>query len=205
MKLRNSTDFPDNLLRRLTSWCCKEVGYPVSRVRGVQFRNRTTGPYSGHAYGTRRICVSVGPASSFPTRPDTRPGMSNEIMLDRLEVIVAVTAHELAHLLQYRDRRSVVLSAARKTEFDARWHEVRALRAFRAARETLLAEWSTPPAERPRSVVSVSDRRAAKVFADLERWQRKLKLAQTKIKKLKRRATYYERRQAATKASAANA
>jgi hypothetical protein len=74
-----------------------------------------------------------------------------------------------------------------------------AVEEFRKARVELLAAWSTPLAERAaKPQPTAVERRAAKVTSDLDRWQRKLKLAQTKIRKLKQRAKYYERRAAAT-------
>jgi hypothetical protein len=67
-----------------------------------------------------------------------------------------------------------------------------------ANREGLLAEWNYPVAPREsKSKLSLIDKRAAKTEADLSRWQRKFALARTKIKKLKARVKYYEKRQAA--------
>lgn len=194
MRLRNSTDWPDHFLRRMVSWCCRQIGYPPSKVREVQFRNRTRRCYSGRAYGSRRIVCSVGPASAFPVAPDNRPGMDGEIIADRLEALIAITAHELRHLWQYANGKSRTLDAERRTEHDARWHEVRTLRAFRHSRELLLIDWSHEPAShQSKPKPPVQERRAAKAQADLDRWLRKLKLAQTKVRKLKRRVTYYDK------------
>ena len=75
--------------------------------------------------------------------------------------------------------------------------EMRILRLFRAAKETLLAEWNTPPVDAytARPVMSIQDKRASKARAQLAAWQRKLKLATTKVHKLKARVQYYERQQ----------
>jgi hypothetical protein len=193
MKLRNSTDWPDYFLRRMVAWCCRQVDYKPSRVREAQFRNRTKRSYSGHAYGSRRIVASVGPDSRFPLKADDRPGMGNAAIADRLEALIVITAHELTHLHQY-DGRIGKLKSNGQTEADARWHSIKALESFRVNREALLAEWSLPLAERPaKPSTSVQEKRAAKAQADLDRWQRKLKLAQTKIRKLKQRVRYYDR------------
>ena len=194
MKLKNSTTFENHFLRRMVAWCAKQVEYPVSKVREAQFRNRTRRSYSGHAYGSRRIVCSIGPASRFPLLPDSRPGMSNEIVADREEALIAVTAHELTHLHQYLFRRDT--GKKRWSELDARWHEVKALREFRANRDALLAEWSKAPAAKvAKPKPSIVEKRAAKAAADLARWNKKLKLAQTKVRKLKTRVRYYERNQ----------
>ena len=76
--------------------------------------------------------------------------------------------------------------------------------AFDADRERLLAEWAAEPARSAATSTaptfkdtlraSIVERRAAKAQADLERWQRKLKLAQGKVRKYKARVRYYERK-----------
>jgi hypothetical protein len=191
VKLLNSTDFPTHFLRRMVAWCCRQVEYPVSCVREAQFRNRTSSCYSGHAYGSRRIVASVGPASMFPFGPDSRPGLAGMVLTDRLECLIAITSHELAHLHQYANRRTAKLKS--RVEFDARWHEVKALEAFRVSRERLVAEWSAEP-ERSAALSapkpSLIEQRAAKAAADLVRWQRKLKLALTKVRQYRRKVTY---------------
>jgi hypothetical protein len=104
-------------------------------------------------------------------------------------------------------------------ESDAMVAEVAGLRKFQANRAALLAEWGyvepaaaavaePAPAEQPQPEPAVAricksrrpsltERRAAKVAADLARWQRKLKLAQTKVKKLRAKNRYYIARQSA--------
>lgn len=202
MKLANSTEWPDYFLRRLVSWCCKELGLPSSKVRRAQFRNRTISAYSGHAYTSMRFVASVGPAGRFPLNPDNRPGMKGTVIADRLEALVAITAHELAHLCQYAERRAPGLRRTRRIERVTRREEVRVLSAFREQRDSLLAEWSAAPATRPaKPQASIQEKRAVKAQADLDRWQRKLKLAQTKIRKLKYRVRYYEHTLAAKRSN----
>jgi hypothetical protein len=41
MKLFNTTDFPDYFLRRMVSWCCKQLDMPVGKLFSATFRNRT--------------------------------------------------------------------------------------------------------------------------------------------------------------------
>lgn len=191
MKIKNSTDWPNHFLRRLVSWCCKQLDHPASKVRLAQF-TRYSGAYRGRAWSSRRILCRVGSADRFPMAPDNRPGMAGEVFADQTEALVAVTAHELAHLAQYREGRIGGLKQMRVTEPATRREEVRVLRAFRANREVLLAEWSAAPPKPEKPKASLQDKRAAKAQADLGRWQRKLKLAQTKVRKLKTRVKYYE-------------
>lgn len=194
MKIINTTPFPTPLLRRMTVWACRRVGYQPSRVWEVKFRNRSRGDYSGRAFMSRRIVVSVGPANSFPTQPDTRPGLVGVVFTDQIEALVSVTAHELAHLCQFRDGRWPKLNANRKTELDARWHEQQALEAFRRDRDALLAVWSITPTKRPtESKSSIVDFREAKARKALQKWERKLKLAKTKVAKYRSKVRRYDR------------
>lgn len=190
MKLVNSTVFPDRFLRRLVSWCCGQIELGVRELRLAEFTN-CSGHYRGLASNSRRILCRVGPAENFPMEPDGREGMDNEVIADRIEALVAITAHELAHIGQFVSGRMSRLKKQRRTEPATRREEVRVLRSFRLQRESLLAQWSAPA--KPKPVLSIQDKRAAKALADLERWQRKLKLAQTKVRKAKRRAAYYEK------------
>lgn len=195
MKFKNSTDFSDRFLRRMLSWVCREVGYPLRRIRDVEFGNRQTAAYSGRAWYSRRILVRVGPEPQFPKR-ETRPGTNYKWLVDRTEALVVVTAHEVAHLLQYSDGRIHKLNDDRRCERDARWQESRVLLAFRDARETLLAEWSDEPEveSKPKPAAkSKQEKNAEKADAKLREWQRKLKLAQTKVRQYKAKVKRYER------------
>jgi hypothetical protein len=52
----------------------------------------------------------------------------------------------------------------------------------------------------PRPKPSTIEKRQARAVEALARWQRKLKLARTKVRKLSRTVAYYQKRQAAAKA-----
>ena len=184
MKIKNSTDWQTQFLRRMTAWCCRELGMPGRYLREVVFRTKSYN-YSGHAYlQTRRITVSVA-------RGD-------------LDCLVKVTAHEVAHHVTYIDQKESGLGGKGvkiRWGGSERWTmrlESETFAKFNANRESLIAEWSVAPVEKERP--SAVDKRALKAQSNLERWQRKAKLAATKIRKLKARVRYYERRQAATAA-----
>lgn len=207
MKLTTTLDgFPEHFLRRMVSWCCRQIDFPIAKVRQAQFRNRSRG-YSGRAWHSMRIHVAVGSAVWFPTSGHLYPGRKSEAyrapkIQDRTEAVVAITAHELTHLQDYdseKDRIGNPAFTRGPGERRTMYNERRVLELFRQSREALVAEWSQAPTEKP--AVPLVERRAAKALADLERWQRKLKLAQTKVRKLKTRVRYYERRQAANKSN----
>lgn len=142
MKLKNSSWWPDAFLRRMLRWTCRELGYPSRMIVEATFRKRPRRAYSGYAWPSRRIVVGVGSAHHYPLKPDMRPGLDGLAIADQIEALVAVTAHEMAHLCQFRDKRIARLREDRKCERDARWHERIVLEAFRKDREALLADWN---------------------------------------------------------------
>ena len=71
---------------------------------------------------------------------------------------------------------------------------VRVLRTFRESRESLLAEWNTPPKQREsKPKPSRQERNAVRAASNLAAWERKLKLAKTKVSKYRKQVRYYER------------
>lgn len=203
MKIKNTTEHPVWFLRRMVAWCAKEIGFPVSEIRLAEFGKRSRGEFNGRAwYRSRRIRVVIGPASEFPVAPYLYPGRKSDAFMspefrDQLEALVGVTAHEIAHLFQYHGRSG---NAARRGERVTQHWERKLTELFRDNREALIAEWSIEPtlrAAKPKQ--SAQDRRAEKAANMLAAWQRKAKLAATKIKKYKRQVAYYDRATAANR------
>lgn len=196
MKLTNTSDFPDHFLRRMVGWCCRELLLPVKVVRQARFTKYRTWAFRGRAWSSGRILVRIGPEANpagVSWYPLTRryPGRVRApeyVLADRIEALVKVTAHELAHLERWQS------GVGRNCEGQVDSVALIVLNAFRKDREVLLAEWNREPASKevpPKP--SVREKNAAKVQADLLRWTRKLKLAQTKVRKLKVKAKRYER------------
>ena len=198
MKLKNTTTLSDSFLRRMTGWVRAEVGLPAAKLRQANF-TKTLRYFRGRAWSSGRILVriKVDQIGGYPVNW-THRGVELNIP-DAVASLVYVTAHEVCHLLNWhvpgQDREL-------REHRDLEPHCVRigksVMTKFLTDREALLATWNEPGKEREgKSTVSVSEKRAAKVQADLDRWLRKLKLAQTKVKKLKLKVGYYERKQAA--------
>ena len=199
MKLINTTDFPNVMLRRMVSWCCRRLDLPARYIREAKFQNRSYGPWSGHCKG-RAILVRVGPDRAYPSPSKThRTGTTLGTILDRTEGLVMVTIHELAHSVQQRVRTRTRARGGwggSEAATDALVFPI--LEAFRKDRDSLLAEWSRPagtvePAVIP-MISPVIESRAAKAQAMLDAWERKLKLAKTKVAKYRKRVRYYEKR-----------
>lgn len=180
----------------MLSWCCAQLGeIKVRDLGSVTFRNSRRA-YGGVAYSWRRaITVCVGSADRFPTTSMTHRNGHSMALADRLEALVWVTAHEVAHILQAKARtRTRAQGGTAGSEIATEWHAAPVVEAFRAQREQLLAAWEEPPAVALRPRPSPVESRATKAQADLARWERKLKLAKTKVAKLRQRVTYYQKR-----------
>lgn len=192
MKIQNSTNWSDSFLRKMTSWVCRQLDMPIRKIKTAQFRNRTIECFSGRAYGGTRFVVSIGPKRAFPLSCRNHAGVANFYLADRTEALINVTAHEVRHLTaawtgeRTRGNGKWCSSSERATEHDAQ----KVLAAFRERRTELLLEWSV---EQIRQVVGTVEKRANKADKDLARWQRKLKLAQTKVRQYRKRVRYYER------------
>lgn len=201
MKLKNTTTYPDYMLRRMVSWCCRELRLPVRFIKKANFRNRNMTRFSGHAYHSRRggsIVCSIGPERMFPwTDQGNSVGLIRagivRTLADRMECLINITAHELRHLLaeievERTRRRSSVGSSEARTERDAQ----RVLDLFRANRDALLADWQRPPA-RQRQTVTRQERNEAQARKKLVEWERKLALAKTKVRTYRTKVRYYDR------------
>lgn len=193
MKIKNTTEFDARFLRRMIGWVCRAIQLPVAAVRLVEITNCRLSS-RGRAW-PRRCLLRIGAADKFPREPFRYGGRMTPRCEDRIEGLIAIAAHELTHIKQYRDDESGRL------EPDAVCKEHFVLGEFRKQREKLLAEWSAFEPKPVKQKPDIKEQRATKVFASLARWQRKLKLAQTKIRGLKRRARYYEKQQAASRAA----
>lgn len=187
MKLRNSTSWQDWFLRRVVSWCCKELEMKQRIVRSCVFRNSRSS-WGGCAYLSRyQISVCIGRDSDFPESRKSMRGTPERTLNDRLECLVWVTAHELAHLLQYSERSGTRQGGNQGgSEQATEWFASKALTSFRAMRDTLLSTWNNEPALRIAAPVDRYQVKLAKAQKDFARWTRKLKLAQGKVKKYQR-------------------
>jgi hypothetical protein len=196
MKIKNSTAWSDTFLRRLVSWCCRELEVPVRTIRTAEFKNGRRA-FSGYANGRRHITVRVGGVAQFPCPAGYRD--SDEVYADRIEALIAITAHEVYHLgarfvAEHQQRTRIGRNGFASGERVTRAAERKTLVAFRQEREPLLAVWSIEPVARaPSPQPSVQAKRAARVTVLLQQWQRRLKLAQGKVKKYQRKLRRYEK------------
>lgn len=192
MRLRNTTDYPDRYLRRMIGWVCREVEFPVREVREANVCNSTRYAFSGRAWPSYDVLVRVGADDKFPLKPFVRFGVTLE-MRDRTEALVAICAHEIWHLRQYRmDWRE------RSWEHDAYAEGMRVLRTFREKRETLEERWYAGDEGRSGSVQAKRANLARKRYAECARkaakLRRELKSVAARANRYKKQVRYYENR-----------
>ena len=202
MKLENTTNVPNYYLRRMISWICKQLEVPVRQVRYAKFGNRSHLSYSGHAWSTYILCNTDPRLDKFPAGRKR----SGEGPMDRKHALVCIAAHEICHLATlYREARGQKKTrrggkSRGGSEAVVRREETRIAELFERNRNTLTELWSTPPkklqADRRKSAVQQREERAA---ANLARWERKLKLAKTKVAKYRKTVRYYDRRHVAAR------
>lgn len=198
-------EFDATFARRAVAWVARELGIPRGGLKNwsVTVRQRRNRSYSGRCYYyERRVVASVGVGISSPVSlAHNRDEREREVeAADGVEVFVSILAHELEHaraaIVAGHDRQ-----AMRRLNHEPRVRAIdyRTMLAFRARKGELLAAWRQAAAEpvpaKPQA--SLVERRAAKAGEMLAAWERRLKLARTKVAKYRRRVTYYQRRQAA--------
>jgi len=205
MNLINSTDYSDQFLRKMLKWVCKQLVESLpgnlkpdlfGHLNQVQLTN-FSGTSRGRAW-PYRIFVRIGAENKFPADEWLYHNSKVEARPDRICGLIGTVAHELSHVLDYTNHKD---TNRRYRENRAVWNSNDIVKKFLADREALLEYWSRERKTVQKPVLSLQDQRFSKIQTSLDRWQRKMKLAQTKIRKLKARARYYEVRQAALKSS----
>lgn len=166
MRITNTTDFDREFLRRMTAWCCRQLGHKPSWLKLAHFGTCCARRgFHGHAWHGEIRCMIPADNRRFPMlgcwykssvairpAPDGWPVYD---IADRVEALVAITAHECEHVGQYENRAD---SSEKWTETEM----VRVLEAFRSDRLRLMAEWSGIDLRLMPHAVDIVRRRAAK-------------------------------------------
>jgi hypothetical protein len=146
MTIINTTDWPDPFLKRMVSWCCKELGISPKEVKQYKLRNKSDGFTSGHCYSyCGWICVSLGIVNFRDgTSLKSGPVYRRKTIRD----LVSVTAHEVAHRMSHveripsrKSRRYNRVLDYGGSERQTCWHERKLLASFLADRDELYRKW----------------------------------------------------------------
>jgi hypothetical protein len=162
MEIVNSIGWRSGWLRKVVGYCCRELDYPPPLLRKATFRKAHRSTYRGRAHlESREIRVKINPANRYPLATESHRGLPPLRLSDAVEVLVNVTAHEVAHLERWeRFARDWRRRGKRDTfcEQDTESLARRVLAAFRADRGRLLAGWGVPgPGPIPPSWVYASE------------------------------------------------
>lgn len=197
-------NYPRHVIRRATLWAAKQIGLeskhrqPLTVEVGYRRNRRGGGSWGGwykHAERLVQVLLPRGPMG-YPTSMACSKGEREQgrDAHDEWELFVAILAHELEHARAFAVARDWQERARLNHEGRVRAVDHRVLLAFRESREALVAEWTqpvaefTPVAEWKPSVVDRRAERAAKLLVD---WERRLKMAKTKVTKYRRKVAYY--------------
>jgi hypothetical protein len=202
MKLINKTDYSAGYLRQIVKWVSREIGFKPYRAHTITFANSRRRSWSYRWSDSHNAAVLIAGEQRFP-RPQTSQWPA---MPDRDTALMHATACVIGFFAQAQEsvkyQRGPVYAKA--SELVAKFQDAQAaLGAAAMAQEDVNMIYAKvglegfeivdAPPQPIKPVVTPAQKRARKVEADLLRWQRKLKLAEGKIKKLKRRAAYYAR------------
>lgn len=118
----------------------------------------------------------------YPGRVNAPTFMLN----DRIEALVQVTAHEVAHFVRWQHTRK-----NREARIDGMSLPI--LADFREQRESLVAAWSAAPKPRAtKPALTVAEKNEAKARAVLEKWQAELAKRQRGVKAAQKKVREYQ-------------
>lgn len=215
MKIKTKhPNYSSIVVRRAALWAAKQIGLaPEHRqLLTVEVGYRRSRAYrDGDTWGgwyrhnERLVQVLLGRNVSYPTPAGHNRSEADRFANDEWELFVKLLAHELEHARAYAVSKSWEDRARLNHEPRVRAVDWRVLLTFRESRDSLLAEWTKPVAEfAPVDVFkfkpSVVDKRAARAAKLLADWERRLKLAKTKVTKYRRKVAYYSKAAAKRKA-----
>ena len=196
-------NYPKHVVRRAARWASKQIGLDgkVLRTLTIEVSYRKSAKWKdGDTWGgwykhsQRLVQVLLGRNVRYPTPIGHNRSEADRFANDEWELFVKLLAHELEHArccAVARDRKEW---RSLNREPRVRAVDWRALLAFRDARETLLADWLREPASRPvKPNPSPVDLRASRAAKLLAQWERRLKMAKTKVSKYRRTVAYYSK------------
>lgn len=204
MKIVNETRWTTAHLRAVAARIAKKELTPEQRKKlTVIFRSRRSlwgsGPGTGSSGAAYRwkIVVRLPVCQGAPL-----------IDSDRID-LCSVIAHEMKHIHDQHDphaRHWYGRSWERSVRRSIPYGRPRTDEGRQAQRDLYGWVLAMPIEQRPANLRKVVDhvaKRSAKAQSDLKRWQAKLKLATTKVRKLRQRVRYYDRKSCAVAATPA--
>jgi len=207
VRIHNTSQYPNDVVRTLVRLACngREHGSVGLNIKNSQhaFRGRAYSniPAISNWRGQDRrylVVAAIGDVEKFPIKDHQYPGLKTApiyTLNDWMEGFVFLIAHELTHCEQFKNNRP-------RSEIEAEISAHRTLEYFRTVREAVGVDDLMRDHEAHKTPENKkATRREEKLDAIREklfRWERKLKLATTKTKKLRRDLARMEKAHTAT-------
>ena len=189
MRIVNATPLDTEWLKAMT---LAVVPSGVTRY-DVTFRVARGGGARGLAHpGYREVLVKLEPDCRYPHRWGASGGYLGMIVYSVYEAAVYVTAHELRHLWQHKHPKGYRVWGARGrySERDADAYAIQQVRRYRRGelacglgRMARVPTSDEKAAQRAEATAQRKEKREAHVRAQVARWERKVKLAKTMLRK----------------------
>lgn len=203
MKLNNHTELPDRFVRQAVSWVCRQLDVRVRALDGQSVNLRISRSGGGCSYSAAESVMLITFEHGQP---------------------LARRVRHLVESLAWCIGRAVAIT-------DVAWHTRSVIHEFDKRPSGLMDDWSlnagprssavddmvdthleyleasdpaVKAAKRAERLLRVMRRRQAKVRARLVEWERKRKLANTKVKKYRAKVAYYEKKLDADRTDAAS-
>jgi uncharacterized membrane protein len=190
MKLKITSKHPKNEVKDIVLLAEKEVFGEAAFRLPPEFKvwvKNCEFSHAGRFYGSK-MSLRIGPASSFPVKyqyPRLKTAPSY-VLNDWKEALFVLTVHEMWHYYQMRTNSGY-------SEIETENRSVKALERFRLIRDELESKWKDVPQVVTKSKIDpVAELK--KINDRIAKFQRKLKLCQTKIKMYSRKKMYWEKK-----------
>jgi hypothetical protein len=145
MKIKTTIGWNAGWLRKVVAYCCRQLDYDPGKVTAAHFSLCHNAAYRGKAYlESHSLRVKINPLNRYPLKGQQHRGLPELSRRDAVEVLVHVTAHEVAHLERYdRFARAWKFAARRDTQLERDTEQLArmALADFRQNRSGLLGGW----------------------------------------------------------------
>jgi hypothetical protein len=145
MDITNDIGWRKRWLTKLMKFCCLDLDYPIDSIKKATFRLTYGKTHRGWAeLHSHTIVIAINPLGIYPVPAEGPRGLPELVQTDVLELLVGITAHEIAHLARWdsfaRDwKRLGKRDSKRELETERLARKV--LTAFRHDRERLLDAW----------------------------------------------------------------
>lgn len=163
-------------LRRMVGWCAKELDIQCKSIVSAEF-DICKSIYSGRHQTRGSFKVSIGSDNSYPITN------KKQVFADEIELLVWLSGWMVRGVAAKPKKQLCNAAAA--------W----CLKEFSNNRAKLVFDWCKPEKIKEKAEpLSLIETRKKKVERALAGWEKKMKLAKTKVAKYRKKLAYYEKK-----------